>query len=129
MDVWRIKATNIPHSVCIVLTDSFNLIDLQVGFVGYFGGRSHQPRILALATLCLSVGCFIMTLAHFSSPPYEPFKTNSASTGSVRNLCITDHSLPGMLPTASLSQLTPFTQLNCRSTFFYKLWSSADPLF
>jgi len=44
----------------------------QVVFVGYFGGTGHQPRYLGAGVASLGLGCFIMSMAHFTSPPYQP---------------------------------------------------------
>jgi len=43
-----------------------------VVFVGYFGGTGHQPRYLGAGVASLGLGCFIMSMAHFTSPPYQP---------------------------------------------------------
>ena len=45
---------------------------LQVIFVGYFGGKSHQPRIIGSSALAMGLGCLIMSLAYFTSPTYTP---------------------------------------------------------
>ncbi|XP_067940411.1 solute carrier organic anion transporter family member 4C1-like [Watersipora subatra] len=45
---------------------------LTVLFVGYFGGIGHQPRYLGSGVASIALGSFVMTLAHFSAPPYEP---------------------------------------------------------
>ena len=45
---------------------------LQVIFVGYFGGKSHQPRVIGSSALAMGVGCLIMSLSYFTSPTYAP---------------------------------------------------------
>jgi len=55
--------------------DLLNYISLsikQVVFVGYFGGTGHQPRYLGAGVASLGLGCFIMSMAHFTSPSYQP---------------------------------------------------------
>ncbi|KAF6020568.1 hypothetical protein EB796_021124 [Bugula neritina] len=45
---------------------------ITVLFVGYFGGTGHQPRFLGVGVASLGLGCFIMSMAHFTSPMYVP---------------------------------------------------------
>lgn len=61
----------VPH--CWTYTDNRVSPTLaQVIFVGYFGGAGHQPRYLGLGVASIALGTFIMSLAHFAAPPYEP---------------------------------------------------------
>ena len=54
---------SVVNSLCLLL---------QVIFVGYFGGKSHQPRIIGSSALAMGLGCLIMSLAYFTSPTYTP---------------------------------------------------------
>ena len=40
-------------------------VTISVIFVSYFGAKSHQPRLLGLATLLLAFGSFLFSLPHF----------------------------------------------------------------
>ena len=49
--------------------------DLSAGIfilpVAYIGTHAHQPRLLAIGALSLTVGAFVMTLPQFTVGPYE----------------------------------------------------------
>ncbi|XP_067932980.1 solute carrier organic anion transporter family member 4C1-like [Watersipora subatra] len=47
---------------------------LMVILVGYYGSTGHKPRIIAVGFLVMAAGLFIMCLAQFASPPYNPVR-------------------------------------------------------
>ncbi|XP_067950254.1 solute carrier organic anion transporter family member 4C1-like [Watersipora subatra] len=67
----------------------FVTFDITVGvvviFIGYYGSIGHQPRILAVSSLVMCLGLFMMCLAQFTSPMYQP--TGATSHANVSSLC------------------------------------------
>ena len=48
--------------------------------MGYLSGTAHQPRILSVSLLIIGTGLFVMSMAHFTSPMYDPQSGTGSST-------------------------------------------------
>ncbi|XP_003386816.1 PREDICTED: solute carrier organic anion transporter family member 4A1-like [Amphimedon queenslandica] len=59
-------------------------VTISVVFVSYFGAKSHQPRLLGLATLLMAFGAFLFSLPHFILQVDEHSSDND---GALRQYC------------------------------------------
>nr|AAL66021.1 organic anion transporting polypeptide Oatp [Leucoraja erinacea] len=79
---------DIPSSVIGVVDGSFEIGNLLViAFVSYFGSKFHRPRLIAIGSVIMSLGTFLIALPHFFMGPYNyetaiKYSTNSTSVTS-----------------------------------------------
>ena len=62
---------NLPSSTVALIPASYAVSSAIMCFpVGYFAIHGHKPRILTIAPLFLSVGCFLLILPHWIGGNY-----------------------------------------------------------
>ena len=60
--------------------------------MGYLSGKAHQPRILSVSLLIIGTGLFVMSMAHFTLPMYDPqFDTGSSTCSADGNILHYNH--------------------------------------
>uniref|UniRef100_A0A3Q3WH44 Solute carrier organic anion transporter family member n=1 Tax=Mola mola TaxID=94237 RepID=A0A3Q3WH44_MOLML len=95
---------DIPSSLIGVIDGSFEMGNLLViAFVSYFGAKFHRPRLIAIGTLIMTAGTYLIALPHFLQGPYK-YETSVSHK-------VADNSSEGML--------------RCSYSFFNHLSSSA----
>ena len=62
----------LPSSHVSLISSAY---DISAGIfvipVSYYGAFAHQPRMLSLAAVVMSLGSFVMTIPHFTTGLYE----------------------------------------------------------
>uniref|UniRef100_A0A3Q3W8N9 Solute carrier organic anion transporter family member n=1 Tax=Mola mola TaxID=94237 RepID=A0A3Q3W8N9_MOLML len=90
---------DIPSSLIGVIDGSFEMGNLLViAFVSYFGAKFHRPRLIAIGTLIMTAGTYLIALPHFLQGPYK-YETSVSHK-------VADNSSEGMLPCNSNYSLT-----------------------